>query len=120
MPAVIEQIKRKDLFQGIFNAIRQWPELDRSIFAQAHYHGKSAEAISRSFKLDVEKVNTILKQCDRRLYTSLRNFRKSSCENHSLIPAEIACLGAGGQELKVTQTIASKGDKLRDNCQIAV
>jgi hypothetical protein len=120
MSAVLGQIKRKELFQEIFNAIRQWPELERKIFAQAHYHGQSVETISHSFKLDVEKVSTILKQCDRRLYISLRDFRESSCENLSLIPTETDCLAASGQELKATPAMASTANKILDTRPIAV
>jgi DNA-directed RNA polymerase specialized sigma24 family protein len=87
MLSVNEKIKREDLIQEIFNALRQWPALERRIFAQAHYHGQSLEAISRSHRLDVEEVSMILKRCDRRLHTFLREFRKSSCEKPSFIPA---------------------------------
>ena len=72
MQAVIAGIKRESLFQEIFNALRQWPELEQRIFSQAHYHGQSPEAISHSLQLDVEEVSTILRQCDHRLYASLK------------------------------------------------
>ena len=86
MLSVIAKIKREDLIQEIFNAIRQWPELERRVFAQAHYHGQSLEAISRSHRLDVGEVSMILKRCERRLHTFLREFRKGNCEKPSLIP----------------------------------
>jgi len=79
MLSVNAQIKREDLIQEIFNALRQWPELERRIFAQAHYHGQSMEAISCSHKLNVGEVIMILERCDRRLHTSLREFRKGNC-----------------------------------------
>jgi DNA-directed RNA polymerase specialized sigma24 family protein len=79
MLSVNAKIKRENLIQEIFNALRQWPALERRIFAQAHYHGQSLEAISRFHRLDVEEVAVILKRCDCRLHTSLREFRKSSC-----------------------------------------
>jgi hypothetical protein len=87
MLCVNAKIKREYLIQEIFNALRQWPELDRRIFAQAHYHGQSLEAIPCSHRLDVEEVIMILKRCDRRLHTFLREFRKGSCEKPSPIPA---------------------------------
>jgi DNA-directed RNA polymerase specialized sigma24 family protein len=87
MPTMKAKIKREDLIQQIFNALRQWPELERRIFAQAHYRGQSLEAISRAHRLDVREVSMILKRCDRRLHTFLREFSKSSCEKPSLIPA---------------------------------
>jgi hypothetical protein len=94
MRAVIVEPKRETLLQEIHNAFLQWPEHERRIFSQAHYYGQSPEAISRSLQLDVEEVRATLKQCERRLYASLRSFRKSSCDKPSLIPAGIACLAA--------------------------
>jgi len=79
MLSVTAKIKREDLIQEIFNVLRRWPELDRSIFAQAHYHGQSLEAISCSHRLALEEVIRILKRCDHRLHNSLREFRKGSC-----------------------------------------
>jgi DNA-directed RNA polymerase specialized sigma24 family protein len=79
MLSVNAKIKREDLIQEIFSALRQWPALERMVFAQAHYHGQSLEAISRYHRLDVEEVSMMLKRCDRRLHTSLREFRKNSC-----------------------------------------
>jgi len=77
MSAHNAKIKREDLIQEIFNTLSQWPEIERRIFTQAHYHGQSREAISRSLGLDIEEVSTILKQCDRQLHTSLREFGAS-------------------------------------------
>ena len=84
--------KREDLIQKISNTLSQWPELQRRIFVQAHYHGQSLEAISRSLKLDVDEVSVILKQCDRQLYISLREFCENRCDKAPLIPAETVCL----------------------------
>ena len=72
MPVVCEKMKREDLFRGILGALREWPNLDRQIFTQAHYHGQSIETISRSLNLDVEEVRLILRHRDRELYTALR------------------------------------------------
>lgn len=120
MPAVTAEIDREDLLQEIFNVLRQWPELERRIFAQAHYHGQSLEAISHSLQLDVEEVSTILEQCDRRLHASLRNFGKSSCEKPSLIPAETAYPAACGQDLKGANDLASSVNNIFDASQISV
>jgi DNA-directed RNA polymerase specialized sigma24 family protein len=86
MSAALLKWKREDLFREISNILHQWPDLDRQIFAQAHYHGQSPESISRSLKLDVEKVSAILKQCDRKLHTSLREFHKSGSVRAPFIP----------------------------------
>jgi len=101
MRAVIAGTKRETLLQEIYNIYLQWPELEQRIFSQAHYHGHSAEAISLSLQLDVEEVRATLKQCERQLYASLRNFRQSSCDKPSLIPARMDCLTAYEQDLGV-------------------
>jgi len=88
MLAINTKIKREDLIQKIFNALRQWPELERRVFAQAHYHGQSLEAISCSHRLDVKEVSMILKRCDRRLHNSLRQFRNSRRKKPLFMPAE--------------------------------
>ncbi len=85
MSALIVKGNRKDLFQEISNTIQKWPDLKRKIFAKAHYQGLSPESISNSLEVDVEKVSTILRQCDRDLYVSLRGFRKGGGEEAVLI-----------------------------------
>jgi hypothetical protein len=120
MPAVTAKIKRENLYQEIFAVFRQWSELEQRIFSQAHYHGQSLEAISRSLQLDAKEVGTILKQCDRRLYASLKNFRTNSCEKSSLAPAEIAHLVARSQDLKGAHVLASKANTILESFQMAV
>jgi DNA-directed RNA polymerase specialized sigma24 family protein len=75
MYAVIENPEHEYLFEEILAVLRQWPELDRTIFSQSHYSGQSPEDISRSLHLDVREVGSILKQCECRLHASLRDFR---------------------------------------------
>jgi hypothetical protein len=120
MLAVTSKIKREDLFQEIFAVFRQWPELEQRIFSQAHYHGQSLEAISRSLQLDVEEVGTILKQCDRRLYASLRNFHSGSSDKPALTPVEIARIVARSQDLKGIPVLASKACNILESSQMAV
>ena len=96
MRTVIAKIEREDLCQNIINIFRQWPDIERRIFYQTHYCGQSLEAISRSFKLDMEEVSMILEQCDSLLHTSLRKFRKASCEKPTLILTKTAGLAACG------------------------
>jgi len=108
MPAVYSKTKRDDLFREIVSVFRQWPELERIVFCQAHYHGKSVEAISRSLNLNVEEVHALLNQCDCQLNASLRNFRNKGCEKPSLVPAKTACSAARGQNLKEVRTLAPK------------
>ena len=72
MPIVSEKMKREALLQGILDTLREWPNLDQQIFAQAHYHGQSIETISSSLNLDMEEVRLILQHRDRELYAALR------------------------------------------------
>ena len=72
MRGAISKIERENLFQEIRNTLLEWPELDRRVFSQAHYHGQSPETISSFFHLDVKEVRTILKECDRRLNASIK------------------------------------------------
>ena len=65
---------RETLFQEILNTLRQWPELERNIFCEAHYFGLTPETIACSFHLDISEVQKILKECDRRLHASLGDF----------------------------------------------
>jgi len=96
MSAVPTRIRRENLFLEILAVLRQWSDLERSIFTQAHYKGQSLEAISHSLGLEVEKVSTILKQCDRQLHAALRNSCKSNCGKSLPIPAETDRLAACG------------------------
>ena len=77
MRAFIAGTKRETLLQDIHNALLQWPELERRIFSQAHYHGESAEIISHSVQLDAKEVSAILRRCERRLHASLRSYHKN-------------------------------------------
>jgi hypothetical protein len=106
MRAFIAGTKREALLQKIYYAILQWPELERRIFSQAHYYGQSPEAISRSLQLDAEEVRATLKQCERRLYTSLQSYRESSCDKPSPIPTGIECQSDYEQDFGI-QALAS-------------
>jgi DNA-directed RNA polymerase specialized sigma24 family protein len=78
MPAAITKMERDDLLREISSILLEWPELERRVFSQAHYHGQSPEAISRSLRLDEKRVRMILQQCDGRLHSALRDFRQSA------------------------------------------
>lgn len=65
---------RELLSQAIVDVLRSWPELQRRVFEQAHYQGRSAEMISGSIGLSAADVRTILESCDRKLRLALRGF----------------------------------------------
>jgi DNA-directed RNA polymerase specialized sigma24 family protein len=85
MEAVITGKNREALLKEIHNAFLQWPELDQKVFHQARYCGQSPEIISRSLQLEEEEVAATLQRCERRLYASLRNFRKICSDTPPLI-----------------------------------
>jgi DNA-directed RNA polymerase specialized sigma24 family protein len=88
--------KSKDLLHEISRVIHQWPEQHREIFIAFHYRGQSREAIARMGGLESKEVNKILQQCDRRLYTALRAFRKTGNDKPAPFPLEIARLASCG------------------------
>lgn len=85
MSAVNMKSRREELFRGISNVFQQWPDLERKIFAQAHYQGRSPKIISDYLKLDVNEVRSILRKCDHELHISLREFRKNDGSEAELI-----------------------------------
>jgi hypothetical protein len=74
MSAINGNITREKLFQEILNILGQWPEPERSIFCEAHYYSRTPEAIACSFHLDIDEVQKILTECNRRLHASLGDF----------------------------------------------
>ena len=114
------KIKRDELLREIFGALRQWSELERNVFARAHYHGQSLETISRLLKLDMKEVTAILSRCDRRLYSSLREYRKSSRELRSDVHSETAEMVSRGQDLKSSHELALQALKNPGNSRIAI
>ncbi len=98
VPAAAAKLEHDNLFQEIYKVYRQWTELERTIFSQAHYQGQSVETISCTLQLDLEEVNAILKQCDRQLHASLKSFRNNNCEKSLPAPAETVCPDASSPE----------------------
>jgi len=75
MSAVVIKKRRENLFREISNVLQKWPDLDRRVFALAHYYGQSPESISHTLQVDEKKISAILEQCDQKLHSSLRKFR---------------------------------------------
>jgi DNA-directed RNA polymerase specialized sigma24 family protein len=86
MSAVVLEGNREDLFREISNILQKWPEIEREVFARAHYRGLSRETISDSLRLDVDEVGSILKKCDRKLLNSLKEFRRNTGSKGTYIP----------------------------------
>ncbi|MBN2242041.1 MAG: sigma-70 family RNA polymerase sigma factor [Acidobacteria bacterium] len=86
MPVVKLKGKREDLFREIYSVLQKWPDLERKVFARAHYQGQSPEIISDSLKLDVSEVSSILRRCDRELLHSLRGYSGSIEPDNGFVP----------------------------------
>ena len=112
MLAVKEKRKREDLFREISHTVRQWPERERKVFTLAHYHGLSLEDISRSLELDFEEVEAILRQCERGLHRSLRNFVERDFKEASCIAEQVEILPCRLQDSRTAQSIATKASTL--------
>ena len=85
MSAVVIKKRRENLFREISNVLQKWPDLDRRVFALAHYYGQSPESISHSLQVDEKKIDAILEQCDQKLHTSLRGFRMGGIDKTMMI-----------------------------------
>lgn len=69
---------RELLSEAIVEVLASWPELDRQLFAQAHYAGRTVDQIAQSFNLEVREVRRILEDCESRLRIALKSFRDST------------------------------------------
>lgn len=68
---------RNGLSEAIVDVLGSWPAVERQIFTQSHYFGKTPESISNTLGLSVSEVRLILEQCNRRLRQSLKAFRRA-------------------------------------------
>jgi DNA-directed RNA polymerase specialized sigma24 family protein len=75
MSAFLLKEKREDLVRTIAGVFRHWTDLERQIFSQAHYQGKTPEIISHSLNVESNEVDGILHKCEQELRISLRDYR---------------------------------------------
>ena len=66
---------RNMLSQAIVETLNSMPEVQRRIFIEIHYGGRSVEDVSRRMGMPQSEVNQILQYCERRLYRALKIFR---------------------------------------------
>ncbi len=65
---------REQLTQTILQVLRSWPELDRRVFVQSHYAGRSVEEVSKNLGLGADEIRSILERCERNLHLGLKAF----------------------------------------------
>lgn len=63
------------LSQAIVDVLQSWPELQRRVFVETHYHGRPVEEVSLSLALRPSEVTQILQHCERKLLRALKAFR---------------------------------------------
>jgi len=63
------------LSQTIVEAVQSWPELQRRVFVETHYHGRPVEEVCLSLALRPGEVTQILQNCERKLFQALKAFR---------------------------------------------
>ncbi len=120
MSAATARISRDALLREIFETLHQWSALERNVFARVHYHGQSLEVISQLLKLDVKELKDILRQCDRRLYASLREFRKNNGDKRLRDCEGTAGMTVHSQELKNNHRLSSKAFKNPGTSRMAI
>lgn len=80
------ETSRDLLSQAIVESLKSWPELQRRIFIEMHYGGRSVADISRIFGLSQSEVIQILQHCEHKLYQALKVFRDGTSEEMSEEP----------------------------------
>lgn len=86
MAALISDRERELLSQAIVKTLDSWPQLNRQIFSEAHYAGKSPESISSSLGVSPERVRQILRESESRLQQALKSFREDDSLSMRLTP----------------------------------
>jgi len=74
MATLISEHERELLSRAILRTLDSWPKLHQQIFSEAHYHGKSPEAISGSLGVSPDSVRQILRDCEAQLRRALKSF----------------------------------------------
>lgn len=87
---------RELLSQAIVESLKSWPEVQRQIFVEIHYGGRSVEEVSRTLGLPRSEVNQILEHCERKLYQALKALRDETSGDVSGEPSHPPVYAAGG------------------------
>jgi hypothetical protein len=108
--AVLTSERMRDLLSHtILEILDSWPDVHREVFVRAHYWGDSVEFISGTLGMEAEEVRFILEQCDRRLRTALRPFRREPLETD-----RAAARGAESSPVTLRRRTAGAGISLQD------
>jgi DNA-directed RNA polymerase specialized sigma24 family protein len=73
---------RELLSQAIVHTLDSWPQLDRQIFAEVHYNGRTIEDVANFLGINDEKVRRILQDSETRLRRAVHAFSR---ETHAAV-----------------------------------
>lgn len=73
------------LAQAIIASLQSWPELERRIFVEVRYCGKSPYEVAELLGLQHAEVSQALEQCELKLYRALKTLRDTASSETSVI-----------------------------------
>ncbi len=71
------------LANAIIASLRSWPEMERRIFVEVRYCGKSSEEVARLLGLQPAEVSRVLEHCELRLHRALKTLRDTAFSESS-------------------------------------
>ena len=83
------------LAHAIIASIQSWPELQRRIFVEVRYSGKSAQDVADHLGLQLGEVIHSLEQCELRLYRALKSQSWTASSEVSEVPSPPRAYTAG-------------------------
>jgi DNA-directed RNA polymerase specialized sigma24 family protein len=66
------EISRELLREAIMESLHSWPEVQRRIFIDIHYGGKSIADVAGRMNIPQEEIRSILDRCARKLQYALK------------------------------------------------
>ncbi len=69
---------RDMLADAIITSLQSWPEVERRIFVEVRYLGKSPDAVAQLLGLQPAEVCQALVQCELKLYRALKTLRDAA------------------------------------------
>ena len=80
------ETERELLSKEILRTLNSWPEFHRRIFSEVHYDGKSVEGVAAAWAMHPAEVDSMLEDCERRLWKALRIMRPRAAANIPVAP----------------------------------
>jgi DNA-directed RNA polymerase specialized sigma24 family protein len=82
-------ISRELLREAIMESLHSWPEVQRRIFIDIHYGGKSIAEVAGRMNVPQEEILSILDRCARKLQHALKAWRRppQECRPLRSLPA---------------------------------